>query len=225
MTIPQTLEEVATTEVPRVNLLPPELAAAERFRRVQAAMGGLVVLALVVVGGIYLHERSTVSHAKSQLASTQADNANLQRSLRSLAGIRTAYNAVATERALVTEAMASEVKWSYFMNDIALRIPSNVWLTSIQATQGASAPTSTTASATAPAAGSIGTLNFSGVAFRHNDVASWLDALTKVDGFANPTFSKSTEAAIGNHGVVDFTSSVDVTPSALAHKTTPAAGG
>lgn len=225
MTTPQTIEDVATSELPRVNLLPPELAAAERFRRVQAAMGGVVVLALVVVGGIYLHERSSVSDAKSQLASSQADNAGLQRSLHSLAGIRTAYNAVATERALVTEAMASEVKWSYYINDIALRIPSNVWLTSVQATQGGSAPTSAGGPATAPGAGSIGTLDFNGVAFRHNDVASWLDALAKVNGFANPTFSKSTEAAIGKRGVVDFTSSVDVTSSALTHKTSPAAGG
>ena len=36
---------------------------------------------------------------------------------------------------MLQQAMGQEVLWSYVLNDLSLRIPSNVWLTGVQATE------------------------------------------------------------------------------------------
>jgi Tfp pilus assembly protein PilN len=59
---------------------------------------------------------------------------------------------------------------------------------------------------------------------RHDDVARWLDALSRLKGFANPTFSSSTETAIGSRSVVNFGSQADVTAAALSNRYTVKAG-
>ncbi len=70
----------------------------------------------------------------------------------------------------------------------------------------------------------IGSVNFSGTAFQHDDVANWLQSIAKVKGFADATFSSSTKAVIGPKGVVNFGSSVTLTPRALSNRYTLKAG-
>ena len=63
-----------------------------------------------------------------------------------------------------------------------------------------------------------------GVAFSHDDVATWLEALGRLKTYANPYFSSSTEALIGARPVVNFSSTVDVTPTAQSHRYNKAGG-
>lgn len=211
---------------PRVNLLPPEIAEAARFRRFQMAMGGAVVGAVVIVGALYVHGQSAVKDAQSQLDSANARQASLQTTLTSLQGVQNVYSQVAAKRAMLTQAMGSEIRWSGYLADLSLRVPDNVWLTTIQATEtstgltGTPAPVATTPSLT-PAG--VGTINFGGIAFSHDDVATWLDVLAKERGFADPYFSNSTESLIGSKPVVNYTSSVVLTNAAESgHYTQPA---
>ena len=71
----------------------------------------------------------------------------------------------------------------------------------------------------------IGTVTFTGVALTHDDVATWLESLASENGFANPYFSNSTEAKIGDQKVVNFSSTVDLTPDAHSGRYTKPAGG
>lgn len=216
---------VAPATLPSVNLMPAEIAEAARFRRFQLAMGAAVVGAIAIVGALYVHDKSAVSDAQSQLTAAQAAHTAAQNQLNSLSSVSDVYAQVAAKEAMVTQAMGQEVDWSTYLSDLSLRIPDNVWLTNLQVTQNA---TGLTATAPPPAGSltpaSIGTITFGGVAFSHDDVATWLDMLAKEKGFANAYFSNSTKATIGTKSVVNFTSSVNVTDAAKSGRFTKPAG-
>jgi Tfp pilus assembly protein PilN len=207
----QTLQ-TAGGSAPRVNLMPPELAEAAQLRQIQAVMGAVVLLAIVIVGALWYHERSAVSSAKNGLASAQAAQAGLNSKLASLQSVKDTEADLAAKQALLTQAMGNEVRWSYLLNDMSFRLPSGVYLTSMNVTE-----TSTTS-------GQIGTVSFADVGATYNDVAATLEALAKERGFTSPVFGSSSESVIGTHKVVNFSTTVGLTSDALSGRyTAPAA--
>ena len=221
-------QTVATAASPRVNLMPPEIAEAARFRRFQFAMGGAVLAAVVVVGGLYAHAHSGVTSAKSQLDAATAQHAQLQSQLDSLQSVQSVYSQVSAKRAMLQQAMGSEIRWSYYLTDLSLKIPDHVWLTSVSATEAGSSPTATAATAAGGAGAltptGIGTVTFAGTAFSHDDVATWLETLANEKGYSNPYFSNSTESNIGARKTVNFSSSVVLTDAAKSGRYTTPAG-
>jgi Tfp pilus assembly protein PilN len=222
----QTVQTAGVAVSPRVNLMPPEIEEAQRFRRLQLAMGGAVVLSAVVVGLLYQHAKSGISSAQSQVTAAQQQHDSLQGKLASLSNVSQTYQAVQAKQELLQQAMGQEIRWSYMLNDLTFRIPSNVWLTSIQATETAADPAAAASAATTLGAAptNVGTIAFSGVAFKHDDVATWLDSLAKERGFTDPSFSNSTEDVIGTRPVVRFGSSADLSANALSNRYANKAG-
>jgi Tfp pilus assembly protein PilN len=210
--------------MPRVNLMPPEIAEAARFRRFQLAMGGAVVGAFVVVAALYMSAHGGVASAQNQLDAAKQQNIALQAQRNQLQSVQDVYSQVSAKQAMLTTAMGDEIRWSTYLNDLSLRIPDHVWLTNITATQttAGTLPTTTTPGATTSTA--IGNVVFTGVAFSHDDVATWLEALAKEKGYANPYFTNSTESTIGPRTVEDFTSSVDLSDTAKSGRFTKPAG-
>jgi Tfp pilus assembly protein PilN len=202
-----------------VNLLPPEIHEAARFRRFQLAMAGAGVVAVAVVGVLTYMAHNDVSNAKAQVTAAQAEKTSLmkqQASLQYVADIRTQVDA---KKAMLVQAMSPEIRWSYYMTDLSLRIPDHVWLTNVTAAEA-----SGQAASSAVTQPGVGTVNFSGVAFSHDDVATWLDSLAKERGFTNAYFSNSTKGLIGTRQVVNFTSSVTLSPAALSGRFTAVEG-
>jgi Tfp pilus assembly protein PilN len=225
----QTELAAGVAAMPRVNLMPPEIAEAERFRRLQLAMGGAVLASVVIVGALYMHARSGISAAQQEVSSAQAQQTTLQSKLNSLASVKQTFAEVQGKQALLSQAMGQEIRWSYVLNDLSLRVPSDVWLTGVQAgeaTVGVGAQNGAAAASTVPGAATsdIGTVDFSGIGFKHDDVAAWLDSIAKERGFTQPTFSSSSETAIGTRQVVDFGSSVILDSSALSNRYVQKAG-
>jgi Tfp pilus assembly protein PilN len=212
----QTVQTAGLTAMPRVNLMPPEIAEAERFRRLQLAMGGAVVVSAIVVGLLYQHAHSGISSAQDQLTAAQNDNADLQSKVHNLASVSQTFEAVQAKEALLSQAMGDEIRWSYVLNDLSYRVPNDFWLTAIQASETVVDPAAT-ASPT-QAADALGNVSFSGVALKHDDVSAWLDSLAKEKGFSNPTFSSSTEGQIGSRIVYFNAESVDVNSDALSNR-------
>jgi Tfp pilus assembly protein PilN len=211
--------------LPQVNLMPPEIAEAERLHRLQRAMAGAVLVSAVLVGGLYWHAKQGVTAAQNELTAAQAQQTSLQAKYNSLNDVQQVFSQVQAKQALVQEAMGQEVRWSFMLNDLTTSVPDNVWLTSLSATES-SAPGSTTPP-TVGADGTtsgIGNVTVSGVAFHHDDVANWLDSMAKVKGFADPSFSSSTKGVIGTRIVVDFGSSIVLSADALSNRYTPEAG-
>jgi Tfp pilus assembly protein PilN len=174
-----------------VNLMPPEIAEAARFRRFQLAMGATVLAAVAIVGALYVHAQSSVADAQSDLDAAKAEGTNLSTQISSLSSVQDVYTRVAARQAMLTTAMGHEIRWSYYLTDLSLKVPDNVWLTDMHATQsstGLGAP-GVPVPAVGAAPTSVASIEFQGVAFKHVDVATWLDALAKERGFTNPYFT------------------------------------
>jgi Tfp pilus assembly protein PilN len=219
----QTVQLTSSVVMPQVNLMPPEIAEAQRLHRLQRGMAGAVLLSAIAVGGLYWHAKQGVSSAQSELAANQAQHASLQTKYNGLNDVQQVFTAVQAKQDLVQRAMSQEIRWSFMLNDLTTRVPDNVWVTGVIAAE-TTAPGSTAAPAVSGSVPSIGTLSFSGVAFHHDDVANWLDSMAKVKGFADPTFSTSVKAPIGNRIVVNFSSSVNLSTNALSNRYTTRTG-
>lgn len=209
----------STAATPRVNLLPPEIEAARRFRRVQAGLGLTVVAAAGVVVGLYVSAVSSVDEAQGELDAATATHQTLQAEAARYAEVPAVLAEVDTVEAQVGQALGQEIRWSYLFNDLGVRIPLNVWLTQVTVTQDVDG-TLVADPATAPAGAlpGIGSVQFTGKALKHNDVAAWLDAIAEQRGYADPYFSTSAREQIGERDVVGFTSSVTVTEDALSRR-------
>ena len=205
--------------LPRVNLLPPEIAQAARFRRIQLGIGGGVLAALGTVTLLYVLAVGSVNDATTELEAATATGTQLQAQNAEYAEVTAVYAAAAAAEAMLTQAMGEEVRYSRFLNDLSLTVPEKVCLKNVTFSQVA----------TPPALGStepgLGTVSFTGVGYSHDDVAVWLESLAKQKGYKDPYFSSSTEVLMAKRKAVDFTSSVALTSDALSKKYTAPAGG
>ena len=204
------LTALPSVDLPRVNLLPPEIAEQARRRRVELGLAGGLVATVGVVGLLYAGATSSVSDATDELAAATARGSALQAQTREFADVNDVYDRAATAQALLVSAMGQEVRFSTFLDDLSKTVPDHVWLKNVTFTQAAPVP-----GAVAAAAG-IGTATFTGVGFRHDDVATWLETLAAQPGFADPYVSESTAGEIGDRKTVSFTSTVTLTADALS---------
>jgi len=225
-----TQTELATgvAAMPRVNLMPPEIAEAERFRRLQLAMGAAVLASFVIVGALFVHARGGISSAQAEVSAAQAQQTSLQGKLNSLANVKATFAQVQAKQGVLQEAMGQQVLWSSVLNDLSLRVPSNVWLTAVAAnenTVGVGEPnSSSTTTLPGAATNTIGTISFSGVGFKHDDVAAWLDSIAKENSFSQPVFTSSVEGVIGTRPIVTFGSSANLTTKAYSNRFVQKAG-
>jgi Tfp pilus assembly protein PilN len=219
----ETKPNLSLDSLPRVNLLPPEIAESRRIRRIQLGLGGAVLGAVGVVALLYVSASSGVSSAQADLDNANAQNSSLQAQSAKYRDVTAVYARAAAAQAMLTQAMGEEVRYSQFMNDLSLSVPENVWLKALTFTQTGTAAT-TTAAPGATATG-IGNVTFTGVGFSHDDVAVWLESLATQKGYANPYFTTSTEALMGTRKTVTFTSTATLTPAAYSGRYTKPAGG
>lgn len=225
-----TLTAASTATLPRVNLLPPEIAERRRFRKVQTGLGAGVAGALAVVGALTLLAVGQVSDADNGLAESKAEGTRLQAQTNEYADVPKVIAQVEAAEAQLSAAMGKEVRWSYFLNDLSLKVPGKVWLTSMTVTQDVdSAAADAVGNPTAPSSSTylepgLGTVTFAGSGYAHNDVAAWLDALAKQKGLTQPYFTSSSKELIGEESSVNFTSQATITDEALSGRYSQKAG-
>jgi len=206
--------------LPRVNLLPPEIGERVRIRRIQYGLGGGVLAAVGVVALLFLGASASVNDANTELETATASGTALQAESAKFAEVKAVYAQAAAAEAMLTTAMGEEVLYSEFLYGLGLTIPDRAWLTNATFKQGP--PEGAAATAVAPG---VGTVTFTGVGYTHDDVAAWLDALAKQEGFENPYFTESVATEIGTRNVVEFNSLVLMTADALSGRYTKPAGG
>jgi Tfp pilus assembly protein PilN len=222
----QTLSTSQLAAMPRVNLLPPEIAERRRVRQLQAGMGAAVALAVVGVAAGYLMAHASANSAKHDLANAQAQTTSLQTQIAQYNGDTALRSQLVAEQDMLSQAMAPEIQWSHYLNDLSLRIPSNVWVSTLtlQETPASSASSASSTASNSGTVNGIGQIQVTGVAFTHDDVATWLDSLAKEKGYANAYFSNSAEGFLGTRRIVNFSSTATVTPDALSGRYTRPAG-
>ena len=208
-------------DLPRVNLLPPEIFEKRQLQRAQAALGVVVLAAVVGVGFVYVSGGSAVTDAKSRLQNAQATQTQLQAKVNKVSYVTAEAAQAQAAQGMLTQATGSAIPFSTYLADLSLLTPKNVWFTSVTLTSSVQ-PGSVTPGATAPA--TVGTITFAGQALAHNDVAAWLDSAAKEVGFADPYFTSSTESVVPGTGAATgiatktwdtFSSSVNLTSAAL----------
>jgi Tfp pilus assembly protein PilN len=223
-------ETTTTTLValPRVNLLPPEIGAARRLRKLQVGLGAGVGASVLVVGALVLAAAGQVSDAQDGLDTAKARGTALQAETNKYADVPAVYAAVDAKEAQLNLAMGKEIRWSYFLNDLSLVTPGKVWLETLTVVENVE-PAPVTAAAPAPGAApvnpaGIGTVTVTGRGFQHNDVAAWLRALAGQKGLSNPYFTLSEQENYGPGEPVRFESQAVLTDEALSHRYTDKAG-
>lgn len=206
LTSESTFLATATGRLPRVNLMPPEVAEAKALRRVQMGLGAAGLAALGVVGLLFVSASHSVSSAESDLADAKTQTTALQGQVAKYRDVTATINAANAAQAQLTTAMGDEVRYSQLLKDLSLAVPGTVWLNSLAFTTSAPAGAAGAAPVSYNGATAIGTMTVSGTGFSHDDVALWLEAVAGLrTTYANPYFSNATEALIGDRRIVNFT--------------------
>ena len=228
--------KAAWTPVARVNLLPPEIVENRQFRRMQKYLVACVAGTVVVAGALAALAQVQVQRAEKQLEEVQAQTSVLNREKAKYAEVPRVLAQVEAAEAIRERAMATDVLWYRYLNDLALATPSQVWLTDITATVSDPVASAQNAgAATDPLAPTgIGSLSFTASGLRFPDVASWMDALEGIPGFDGVTLQSATGRQSGAGGgtaapgqgatsgpvrpeVIEFNGTVVVTEGALSH--------
>jgi len=199
--------------LPRVNLLPIEIAQAARFRRIKFGLGSVVAAALGLVALLVAGAAGSVTDAHDKVDTAAAQQRSLQSQAAQYRDVTATIARAANAQALLVTAMGEEVRYSRFLDGLAQTIPDHVWIKSVTFSQAVPA-------GAAPAAGAtiagIGSVTFAGTAYQHEDVAVLLESLKTQKGYGGPLFQNSTEGLIGTRTVVTFSVTVALTPEALS---------
>jgi len=208
-----------TDTLPRVNLLPPEIAEAAKFRNAQAVMVAALVGAVAVVGGLTYLAMGDASSAQSQLDTATATNVQLQSQVNSYQNVPKVFSQVDAVSAQLTQAMGQEVRYSFVLKDLSLSMPAGVWLTDVTATQPMDGTTQTTGAWGTPA---VATVTIAGQTNTLPQVAAWLTALARQKTYTDP-FLTSAQSSTLIPGY-QFSSSVALTSKAYSNRFTTQAG-
>jgi Tfp pilus assembly protein PilN len=213
--------------LPCVNLLPPEIAERRRANIVKLRLGGVVVAAAAIVGVVYFQVAGGVAPAQDRLDVAQAQGVTLQRQIAALSNVTKTQKELDAAKAAVSKALGSEVRWSRYLNDLSITLPSNIWVTNVEISENGvptatGASSSATSNTSAASTNGLGTLTIQGDALSFNDVAVWLETLAKEKGYTNVWLTQGTTQKIGDQSVIQFSSTVAFTPDVLSQRYTQA---
>lgn len=225
-----------TVLVPRVNLLPQEIADAANFRKLQYKLGLAVAASLGVVGALFIVATGQVTSAQGDLDAATANTAALQQQVAELAEIPRVFGQVSAAEAQLTTAMGDEVRWSFYLTDLSLTIPDDVGMTTMSIQQVRTPVEPPPGTVVGPGAESgaqsvlgnpgIATVTFEGQAASQDDVAAFLDSLAKQKTYLDPYFTNATVTDDADSGqeVVTFSATTTVTDEAKSGRYTNQAG-
>ena len=205
--------------VPRVNLLPPEVLAARKFRSVRWRLVLAVVVTLAVAAGGVAWAQSKVGVARRELAVVQDRTGLLNQQVSRYSEVPKALQAVDAVKAARESALGKDVLWYRFLNDVALATSSSVSLSSMTVELNASATgTSTATDPLAPAG--IGVVTVKGTATGYPAVVAWMRSIAGVSGFGGVTLESAAkiEPPPSDPMVMTFTAHLVLTDTRLSHR-------
>lgn len=214
--------------LPCVNLLPPEVAQRKAFRQLQFRLAGLVVVAAGVVALVYTQVAGGVAPAQNRLDAARNQGIVLQRQIAGLSNVTQTRAEYEAAQAALSKIMGSDVRWSRYLNDLSITMPANVWVENLAVNETAATQTTTANPNGTQVKGTadtgLGTLKIQGKALSFNDVAVWLETLSKEKGYTDVWLAQGATQVIDGKTVVNFTSTVTFTPAVLSQRYTKRAG-
>jgi Tfp pilus assembly protein PilN len=193
--------------VSQVNLLPPEILQAQRWRKVTLGVGAGGAVALVLLLGFYLLQGQRLSGVQDDIEAQNATNASIQTEIASKQKFADLQAQAQAKQTQLATAYAGEVSFSAILMDVSRVIPSDAYFDTLTVqVADASVPV---AGAEEAATGLVGSISGGGQAVSIETISTFLTRLESVKGWVNPfvsTVTKSTDA----NGYV-YALSVDLT--------------
>ncbi len=223
----------STAAFPRVNLMPDTITSEAKVHRAKLVLGIAAAASVALVGGLYVLASADVSGAQDQLDTATARGAVLATEAAKYADVPKVQAEVAAAQTQQYEAMGSEVRWSFLLNNLALTMPAGSSLTGfagvVSTTPPVTAAGAKVASAGDLSAGStsvlgrpgIGTITYEGEARGYPNVAAFLDAMAKQKTLLDPyaTFVGAVPVQKGEPSKgFTFTSQAAVSDAALSRR-------
>jgi Tfp pilus assembly protein PilN len=201
--------------VSQVNLLPPEILAAQRQRRLAGvvALAGVGLIGLILV--FYVLQLGKVGGIRSDIDQQKQTNQGLQTEIQKLREFEQLRARAQAKQKLLNDVFANEISFSGLLMDVSRVIPSTAALTSMSATSQEPAPT------TGGSTLLTGRIDIAGLALDYDTIASWLTRLERVRGWVNPWV---TSIADPQTGPITYSSGVDLTTAALTERGQRAGG-
>jgi Tfp pilus assembly protein PilN len=201
--------------VSQVNLLPADILAAQRQRRLAGvvALAGVGVIGLILV--FYVLQLGNLGGVRSDIEQQQENNESLQREIDQLREFEELRARAQAKQQLLDSVFANEISFSGVLMDVSRVIPSTAALTSLSAASQEPLP------ALGGSTLFAGRIDVGGLALDYDTVASWLTRLERVRGWVNPWV---TSIADPETGPITYTSGVDLTTAALTERGRRAGG-
>jgi Tfp pilus assembly protein PilN len=195
--------------VSQVNLLPPDILAAQRQRRMAGvvALAGVGVIFLIVA--FYVLQVGKLAGIRDDIDQQEDTNRGLQSQIEQLQRFDELRARAQAKQELLNDVFAGEISFSGLLMDVSRVIPSTAALTSLSAAGQEPAP------ATGGSTLLTGRLDVAGIALDYDTIASWLTRLERVRGWVNPWV---TSIADPDAGPITYTSGVDLTEAAVTRR-------
>ena len=195
----------------QVNLLPPDVLQAQRYRRLTSGvvLAGIVLVAAVF--GYYLLQSNELSNVNDEIAAQEATNASIQASIVDKQKFADLQAEAQAQQQLLSAAYAGEVSFSALLMDFSRVIPSDAYVNSlaIQADQAAVAAEGATP-------GLVGAITGGGQAVSIDTLSVFLTRLEQVKGWVNPWMSTvSRNEEVNGY---DYSVSVDLTDEVVTER-------
>lgn len=198
----------------RIDLLPASIAQQRRQRRQQTLVifAGMAVVGLMLLWWLALGGQ--ISRAESDLADVQASNAQLDQQIAALQEFALLELELVAKQTALQVVMVGDINWPALMTELAMVVPGEVWLESLNASAGGSgtaAPTESAPVRVSPKT-AIGRITFQGRSLTMPGVAKWLIRLGTTKQFFAAYLTNASRGQGGDelNRTVAFSSSVEL---------------
>lgn len=207
-------------QIPRVNLLPPEIAAERTFRTTQVVCGATVLGVVGLLAGGYLLSVLGADRAADALAAEQTVSQELTTEKGRYVRVTEVRNEVDAVRGARQVAMRQDILWAPQLDQIVTEMPPDMTFRSLTL---AVDETENAADATNPLAdpNAIGSFQFEAVGTNHSTAAAWLESQATHPGFVDPYLTQSSYADDNGRVQTVFTSHLKFTPELYSGRFDP----
>jgi Tfp pilus assembly protein PilN len=199
---------------PRVDLLPPEIAAEHRGRSLRRSLAAAVIAAVVVTGTGVAAVTWEAQRSEASLAVVQARTAELLVAQGQYAPVRQAQEEVDATLAARQLAASVDIDWSGYLQQIRARLPGDVVLGTVVLDAGS--PWAPYAQSVAPLQPSrVATISLTLTSVSLPSLPDWLDAMATLPGYAD---SAPTRVVLLDSGSYEVSLTVHVNADAYSNR-------
>ena len=208
----------------RVDLLPARYEARKREKRTVGIIVVAALLALLMLLAYWFLLGTQISSEKNRLATAQSTNLGLQSQIDELQKFALLEAELQQKRTALQTVFVGDVNWPSLLTEIAMVIPGEVWLTSMNgsaaAAEGGSPVGTETAAIRISNEAPTGRILFTGSALTLPGVAKWLIRQGTADAFSAVWLNSAitTEATPDQQGSTQFDSTLELSSEALSQR-------